>query len=147
MKFTMFSKIFAALAFSGSVLAQDGADQFGPFFLQIQSNNTSVNGRYISACHAGAAIQALCINKGTNKPVSNIESFVYYFNYTGSSGQPDELGTLTWNMPISGGGGTIARNISLPLSLNPIVVSNVAAAMFSVSQLLFTSPVSARSRC
>lgn len=137
MKLTVFSKVVAALACSGSVLAQDGGDYYhqeGPFYLQVQSNDSTVNGRYISSCHAGAAIQGACIGQDTNKPTFNSWSSIYYFNYTGPSGQPAGTGQLTWNMPVSGGGGTIDRNVSLPLSLSNIPVSNVAAAMFSVSQ-------------
>ena len=65
MKLTILTNILAGLACSGTVLAQDGSGpekQLGPFYLQVQSNDSTVNGRYISSCHAGAAIQAACIS-------------------------------------------------------------------------------------
>ena len=146
MKLAMFSNILAALTFSGFALAQDSVNGFGPFFLLTQSYLTSINGAYLTLCHAGAALKVLCTPRSGGqriRPSSNMgSSSIFYFNYTGVSGQPAGPGSLTWNMPASGLGGTGDSYFSVPLSLDPIANDNISMAVFQVSQLLSRAPLS-----
>lgn len=132
-----------AAAFTTSSWAQSdeepAPEQEGPFYLQIQSNESSVNGRYLASCHTGAGMQTLCLS-GIDKPTGlNVGSFLYYFNKTEQQNDGD-LGYLTWNLPLSVGGETI-QNVSLPLTLSfGNVGSNVASTSVSVCFSLLPLP-------
>lgn len=107
MKFT--STSFLALAAASKGAAQTTptyTNQSAPFTLQIaNSANASLNGLYFFACHAGAAIEGICI--GGSTPLSGSSSTFYYNTTdTDTGGSDDGQGLLVWNLPISGLPGT-----------------------------------------
>ncbi|KAK4177363.1 hypothetical protein QBC36DRAFT_185238 [Triangularia setosa] len=132
----MVSKIafnsLALLVSSGSVFAQfQGTtyNQTGPFLLRVVSaDNDALAGAYLTTCHAGAAVESLCI--GSND-VSNF-TLSFYYNYTIVNGQPSKTGFLTWSLPVTGAEGLMS--LSEPMSLMFEPGSNVAVPMFTPSQ-------------
>lgn len=99
------------------VAAQDGpyyGNQSAPFYLVLKSENTTINGSYLSACHEGAAIEGLCLT-----PPSTSEYL--HFTYNTSSYDPSATsGLLTWLLPA----GNLNVSSSMRLSYGP--ASNVA---------------------
>ncbi|KAH7041000.1 uncharacterized protein B0I36DRAFT_311921 [Microdochium trichocladiopsis] len=118
-----------AFAFSGVVVAQQDADQSGPFYLHIKGSGSDLDG-YVSACHAGAAIEGLCYSPGGKPTADKAASYEYYFNTTGSpqldNGSP--AGILFWRLPVQ-------INPTTPFAEQPMTFqyspnSNVAAPLF-----------------
>ncbi|KAG6038696.1 hypothetical protein E4U41_003864 [Claviceps citrina] len=78
-------------AAGGPVAGQD--IQSRPFHLVIQSADKSLNGSAFSTCHTGAAIESICLYRGSNA--------TFHHNTTegvqpGPGGVP---GLLTWELP------------------------------------------------
>ncbi|KAK0722806.1 hypothetical protein B0T26DRAFT_235088 [Lasiosphaeria miniovina] len=127
MKFTQIAGVLAALTSSTGVLAQQQTNnQTGPFLLKLTSANETLNGNYLGACHAGAAIEALCLI-GKNISTINRSAATFFWNYTIYDGQPSESGSLVWTLQLSGG----IMNVSEPLSVTYNPGTNVAVPMLT----------------
>lgn len=108
------------------VLSAVWAQEFNtsaPFTLKLESDNADINGQYLGACHAGAAIEQLCLDGTDGTPV-NYNTFT--LNVT--SGSTDfETGPLVWILQGSG------FNLSSGLSFTQNLHSNVAVPEFMPS--------------
>ncbi|KAI2626419.1 hypothetical protein GGR54DRAFT_636990 [Hypoxylon sp. NC1633] len=110
---------FAATAVSAQY------NQTGPFTLHVAGEG--IDG-YLTACHAGAAIEGLCYSAGS--PPEGSAYSQYYFNYTGyNTIGSDEVGLVFWKLPYNDQNGNPAFQ-EQSLGLYYIPNSNVAAAMF-----------------
>lgn len=69
------------------------AIQSKPFYLVIQSDDSSLQGHTLDACHEGAAIEGLC--KASKIPKANKAYQTFRFNYTKS--EPND-GLLTYEL-------------------------------------------------
>jgi len=110
----MKSFALAAAALVGlvaSVSAQDAPTQSAPFHLKIKSANETLDGVGLSSCHAGAAIEALCVSPGPGVGE-------YYLNSTAGNSW------LGWNLPLSTG------NIPSSLKWSQHLSSNLAVPLF-----------------
>ncbi|XXH05196.1 hypothetical protein Hte_011621 [Hypoxylon texense] len=109
-----------------AVSAQD--TQTGPYYLHITGKEGSSIDGYASACHAGAAIEGLCLGP-TELPVGSY-SYQYYFNTSGSNTAGEApVGTVSWKLPYTdenGNPATVEQVLGLQYQIN----SNVAAPMF-----------------
>ncbi|OAA78637.1 hypothetical protein LEL_05460 [Akanthomyces lecanii RCEF 1005] len=95
-----FTTIASSVLLSGLAAADD--IQSKPFKLVLDSEDGSINGKTISSCHSGAAIEGLCIGESAPDAYST-----YYLNTTqGSTGSPvqgySDSGKLVWNLPVQG---------------------------------------------
>ncbi|KAF2866945.1 hypothetical protein BDV95DRAFT_443246, partial [Massariosphaeria phaeospora] len=69
------------LAFAASTTAQYWNISSKPFNLVLVSDDASVNGETLSACHTGAAIESLCLSNSTSTSKSEpISAAVFTFN-------------------------------------------------------------------
>ncbi|KAI3400982.1 hypothetical protein diail_1190 [Diaporthe ilicicola] len=117
---------FIISALFASVLSAVSAQEFNtsaPFTLKLESDNADINGQYLGACHAGAAIEQLCLDGTDGTPV-NYNTFT--LNVTSSSGD-FEIGPLVWILQGSG------FNLSSGLSFTQTLYSNVAVPEFTPS--------------
>ena len=77
-----------------AVAAQDDV-QSEPFHLVLSSDDTSVSGKKLTACHTGAAIESLCLTDSSSE---------FYHNTTEGASDPLEgyepIGTLVYNLPL-----------------------------------------------
>lgn len=79
---------------SGLAVAQETVSK--PFNLLIQSDNKDVNGKFLTACHTGAAIESLCLTD--SKTPFNLRT------YTGATSPIPGIepsGSLTYDLPTS----------------------------------------------
>ncbi|OAQ98760.1 hypothetical protein LLEC1_05795 [Akanthomyces lecanii] len=95
-----FTTIASSVLLSGLAAADD--IQSKGFKLVLDSEDGSINGKTISSCHSGAAIEGLCIGSSAPDAYST-----YYLNTTqGSTGSPvqgySDSGKLVWNLPLQG---------------------------------------------
>ncbi len=93
-----FTTIASSLLLSSLAAADD--IQSKPCKLVLDSEDGSINGKTISSCHSGAAIEGLCIGESAPDAYST-----YYLNTTqGSTGSPvqgySDSGKLVWNLPV-----------------------------------------------
>jgi hypothetical protein len=108
---------FSVIATATSVSAQF-LNQTGPFKLQLVSQDDSLNGKFLAACHEGAAIESLCPLNGT------IDTAVpFYYNYSDTSSFVSTSGYLTFLLP--------GPDVFEPMSLSYNPASNVAVPLFS----------------
>jgi hypothetical protein len=98
-----------ALLFAASVNAQCEAgppfynETSKPFSLVLTSDNSTINGSTLSACHSGAAIESLCLSRGGGVSNPNpIPAATFNFNTSSDPFTPNAtLGTpgiLTWTL-------------------------------------------------
>lgn len=127
MKSFTLSGVFAALTATAAVQAQTYT-QDGPFNLKLKSDDSSLDGKYLYACHAGAAIESLCL--GSTESPAGSSSASFYYNYTVNDNVPSNSGLLIWNLQATGQDGVIT--VSSPLSFNYDPGSNVATTLFMV---------------
>ncbi|KAI1460604.1 hypothetical protein F4805DRAFT_416447 [Annulohypoxylon moriforme] len=114
--------------------AVSAQNQTGPFYLQIiGQQNSSIIG-YAASCHAGAALEGLCM--GANQvPDSQVNSYQYWFNFTGSPSVGNfPVGQLIWKLPYTDGSGNTGLEPQA-LDLEYTVNSNVASTIFGLSGL------------
>ncbi|KAI1405754.1 hypothetical protein F4819DRAFT_442637 [Hypoxylon fuscum] len=122
------SALFLGLA-ATAVSAQE--NQTGPFSLHVTGKEGSTLDGYLSACHAGAAIEALCYSAGA-LPEDSF-SFQYFFNYTGyTTVDDDQVGELVWKLPYTDQNGNPAVEPEI-MGINYVLNSNVGAPMFGLS--------------
>lgn len=115
---------FLALgALAAAVVAQDTYWNITskPFYLVIKAQNVTLNGKYLGACHEGAAIEGLCV---TTPSTANYVQFNYN---TSVYQQPSVSGLLIWNL-IGVNGGTLNVSSTMRFSYNS--GSNVALPIF-----------------
>lgn len=112
------------LALAASTATAQYTIQSKPFYLELLSDNTTINGNTISPCHEGAAIEGLCVGG----PLTST-SQLYTFNSTTSTGLEynatlGEPGYLTYTLDSS------AFNESEPMMLYYNPTTNVALTLF-----------------
>jgi len=101
----MRSSIFLTLALSVVAIAaqnitQDSViKQSANFNLVVQSKNKTLNGKFLGACHDGAAFEGLCVVDGATDPRENYVSF--QFNTTRSF-CTETNSTGTFDVPCGG---------------------------------------------
>ncbi|KAI1813891.1 hypothetical protein GGS20DRAFT_445253 [Poronia punctata] len=112
----------ALLGLAATVFAADDDNQTGPFSLRVKgtAKDSKIDG-YLTACHAGAAIEAICYTEGTPEA----DSAQFYFNTTSSDTADSTVGSLTFNLPYNDD-----QILSQPLSLSYSPNSNVAVPFF-----------------
>ncbi|KAF2798495.1 hypothetical protein K505DRAFT_321855 [Melanomma pulvis-pyrius CBS 109.77] len=115
-----------ALALAATTAAQY-YNQSNPFHLVLVSKNKTINGDTLSACHAGAAIESLCLTNSVSVSKPNpIAVGVFYFNTSDQVVTPNATlgapGILTYvlnanpNIPESVGLYIdLTTNVALPL--------------------------------
>ncbi|KAE8443307.1 hypothetical protein EG329_002023 [Mollisiaceae sp. DMI_Dod_QoI] len=120
MRASIITSIFALAA---SQVGAQYTNQSAPFYLVLQSQNSTYNGSTLSACHEGAAIEGLCLGGSLTST-----SVQYTFN-TSSDATPDPVlgpaGSL--NYELRGGNFNLSSPLTIPV--NPI--SNVAVPLFT----------------
>jgi hypothetical protein len=122
------------IALGVSTAAAQYTNQSAPFNLILLSQNSTLNGSALSACHEGAAIEGLCLS---GPPLKNATYQQFQFN---SSAQPfsgidpkiGEPGYLTFELR----GGNF--NLSSPMGLTYNPASNVAVPEFTPSESSLT---------
>lgn len=105
----MFSRIatlaVGVLALAATpALCQLASNQSAPFALRLQSEDKTIDGRYLYACHAGAALEALCVG-GTYSPVLGVNAsyaFAHNTTLTPTVICDGAVGVLTYSLPVSG---------------------------------------------
>jgi len=103
MKSTIIAGALVTLLSSTAVQAQTEIRKSEPFFLKVVSaTNATLNGRYLTACHAGAALETLCVDK-TDIPTTNPAYGTFYLNTTVWAGVEQEAGTLVWDLRLADG--------------------------------------------
>jgi hypothetical protein len=119
----MKSILSALLALTLSAVSAQEYNTSAPFTLKLESDNEDINGQYLGACHAGAAIEQLCLSGTDGTPV-NYNTFT--LNVTSSS-TDFEIGPLVWILQGSN------FNLSSGLSFTKNLHSNVAVPTFTPS--------------
>ncbi|KAI5360511.1 hypothetical protein Slin14017_G086860 [Septoria linicola] len=112
----------ALLSITSSVSAQ--TTQSKPFTLEIQSSNKTLNGKALTSCHEGAALEGLCIG--------NAPSQAYQFNTTDgqivTNKDLGKSGVLTYELQ----GNNFESSQGMGFIYNPS--TNVAHAQFGTYQ-------------
>lgn len=110
-----------ALLCAALTSAQDDT-QSAPFNLILVSDDPSVDGDTLSACHVGAAIESLCLsNKTSGSNPNPIAPETFYYNTTDSGSTPPTGQVTFWlqaDPPIPSGLGLYIEpttNVGLPL--------------------------------
>lgn len=127
-KFTTSTLLLALL---GSFALPSSAQTYNtsaPFTLQLESDNATLAGQSLGACHSGAAIEELCLAGVVTDPDY---SYTFYFNVSASevvaAGQY-ETGIIFWILHGSG------FNLSEPLTFGtPPLDTNVVPPLFEPS--------------
>jgi hypothetical protein len=103
---------------ASAVTAQTDPAESAPFLLKIaNSANESLNGQYLYSCHAGAAIEGLCLSPSINS------------SYTLNTTNDLPYGTLIWKLPVNIN--DTVQDVPSPLSLSYLPNSNVAIPLLS----------------
>lgn len=119
----MKSILSALVALTLSAVSAQEYNTSAPFTLKLESDNEDINGQFLGACHAGAAIEQLCLSGTDGTPV-NYNTFT--LNVT--SGSTDfETGPLVWILQGAD------FNLSSGLSFSQNLHSNVAVPSFTPS--------------
>ncbi len=87
-----------AQAGKGSAKGHEGES----FYLEAWSHHEPINRTLFTACHEGAAIEALCVGKKTGKKVATGS----LFTLSGTTKKDDSEGYLTWNLVSNSAAGT-----------------------------------------
>lgn len=120
----MKSMLSALLALSAlSVASAQDYNTSAPFTLKLESDNEDINGQFLGACHAGAAIEQLCLSGTDGTPV-NYNTFT--LNYTSASADL-ATGPLVWIL--RGADFELSSGLSFSQNLH----SNVAVPSFTPS--------------
>ncbi|KAJ4416408.1 hypothetical protein N0V82_006750 [Gnomoniopsis sp. IMI 355080] len=117
------------LAAVASLASAQEYDTSEPFTLKLISKaNSTINGQFLASCHAGAAIEELCLAGTDGTPD---DSNTYNLNITTSADSSDQefdTGILTWLLQGSG------FNVSEGLVFSPSLTSNVVAPEFEPAE-------------
>lgn len=100
-----------------------------PFTLKvISTSNSTINGQYLEACHAGAAIEELCLG-GTDGTPSDYNTYNLNVSTEATfSDEEFETGILTWTLQGDD------FSVSEGLVFNPSLTSNVVAPEFEPAE-------------
>ncbi|KAI6083916.1 hypothetical protein F4821DRAFT_243933 [Hypoxylon rubiginosum] len=118
----MVRSIFTLAAAFGLALAQSNyPNQSAPFNLVLSSENSTLDGLQLGACHSGAAVESLCVFANITTP----QFLTFYFN--GSAEAPTNpgylpAGLLTWTF--TGGIPEFTQNTAMTFMYN--TASNLA---------------------
>ncbi|KAI2634101.1 hypothetical protein GGS26DRAFT_30355 [Hypomontagnella submonticulosa] len=118
----MYRSLFSLAAAFGLALAQTNyLNQSAPFNLVLSSDNSTLNGVKLTACHSGAAVESFCFFEGSSEP----QFQTFYFN--GSADAPTNPGYLydgliTWTF--TGGQPVFTQNTAMTFFYN--AASNLA---------------------
>lgn len=127
-----FAKIFFFGALVAAKIVSRSIVESPPFNLIILSDNTTINGSTLFACHEGAGIEALCPDFSTKLSFGNASAAeVFNFNYssTDTSTAPGGVtGLITWFLPLGGRNSSYGVSSALELSYSP--TTNVAVPLF-----------------
>ncbi|KAK3671166.1 hypothetical protein LTR78_008967 [Recurvomyces mirabilis] len=115
MKVTLFS-IASGLLLCGAK-AQDYLDQSPAFSLELLSDDTDLNGAFLSACHVGAALEQLCILGGDSTSLLDAEVFSFNTSSSDDGQQAENPGLVTFSLPYTGSNGS--ATVSEPLGIFP----------------------------
>lgn len=111
------STILSLPALAASAASAQDYNETEPFTLKIaNAANETLNGQTLYACHAGAAIEGLCISETVNS------------SYTLSSSDTAPYGSLIFKLPVNINGSV--QDVPSPLSLEYSPASNVAVPLF-----------------
>lgn len=114
----------ALVALTVSLVSAQDFNTSDPFVLKVTGSTANVTGQYLGACHAGAAIEQLCLS-GTDVLTDNYGTFT--LNVSTRAGGDYETGPLVWELPL----GSI--NVSEGLQLSQTLYSNLAIPLFEPS--------------
>ena len=114
----------ALVSLTVSLVSAQEYNTSAPFALKLESSNANISGTYLSSCHAGAAIEELCL-AGTTVPANDYGT--YMLNVSTSSGADENEGILVWNLP------TNSINVSSGLIFSPSLYSTVVTPLFEPS--------------
>lgn len=91
---------------------------------------------YAGACHAGAAIEALCYSEGEVDSSSNSYQFWFdYSTYDSETGEVQQPGWVSWKLQTGDG-----QELLEPLSFTPAsLASNVLPGLFTPSETDYES--------
>lgn len=115
--------IAGVLALATSQASAQYLNQSAPFSLVLSSDNATINGSALIACHEGAAIEGLCIGAA----VAGARVSSYTFNFS-SAATPDPTIGVTGLLTYELRGGNFNLSSPMQLSYNP--ASNVAVPLF-----------------
>ncbi|KAK0711446.1 hypothetical protein B0H67DRAFT_493059 [Lasiosphaeris hirsuta] len=130
MKSTFFAGAVAALTSFTTVVSAQSYNQTGPFYLQIKSDNATLDGRYLTACHSGAAQETLCLGK-VDSPTTNKASASFFWNTTDQS----PVGVLIWNLVLAKNPDGTQMVVSSPMTLDYTPGTNVATTRFGPNEI------------
>ncbi|KAK1756197.1 hypothetical protein QBC47DRAFT_379383 [Echria macrotheca] len=125
MKSAIIAGVFAATAAMGQTIKQSE-----PFFLKVTSSNLTIDGKFLYSCHAGAALQTLCLGS-RDVPTTNVNSATFYLNTTVYEGKESDTGNLIWNLVLAPGADGSQQIVSEPLTFQYTPGSNVAITWFA----------------
>ncbi|KAK4221421.1 cell wall protein RHD3 [Podospora fimiseda] len=121
--FTFTSLALAATTIISGTLAQKFPNQSAPYNLKLLSDEPTLDGKFLSACHSGAAIEQLCVSN-----TAATTSGVFYLNTTDSSTVSGfDTGVLVYNLNYGGDANLIASS-ALRFAFNP--ATNVVLSYF-----------------
>ncbi|KAI2637321.1 hypothetical protein GGS21DRAFT_489096 [Xylaria nigripes] len=127
-------QVFAALMGLAATTVSAQLQQVGPFHLHVKGtkSNSTVDG-FLTNCHTGAGISALCYTAG----LSDAAGSEYYFNFTGATKVGnDSVGSLIYNLPFIGSNGQLS-SAPQTMSLVYYTATNIASPMFGLGGTAF----------
>ncbi|KAI1403292.1 hypothetical protein F4819DRAFT_451554 [Hypoxylon fuscum] len=109
--------LFKSTALAALAATATASNSTGPYGLHITGKgDTSIDG-YAAACHAGAAIEALCYAAGGSPTAGTVTEFYYnYTAYNSDTGVPSQPGWLTYLLQAGSNNGTIIEPSSMQLN-------------------------------
>jgi hypothetical protein len=77
-------KAYLALLALSATAACQYLNQSAPFRLVLESNNATLNGTVLGACHSGAASEVVCL---TDTPITDEPSYgtIFYYNFSSTT--------------------------------------------------------------
>jgi len=121
------SIIASILALGTTQITAQFLNASAPFNLIVLSDNSTINGSALTACHEGAAIEGLCLGGILSKP-TDISYETYTFNISSSPVDVEPSigfsGYLVWELQ------GVNFNLSSPLTLSFNPTSNIALPLF-----------------
>ncbi|KAK4160669.1 cell wall protein RHD3 [Cladorrhinum sp. PSN259] len=125
----MFTLTFTSLALAAgtiisTALAQNFPNQSAPYNLKLISDDPTLGGKFLWACHSGAAIEQLCVSD-----TAATSAGTFYLN-TSDYGSIEgyKTGALVWNLPYGGEGSNLIASSALRYGWNP--ATNVVPCYF-----------------
>jgi len=140
MKATFVSTALAVLAGSTVVAAQSDGDYTTspPFHLKISApDNSTIDGRFLYACHTGAGTSTLCVGQLT--PTTSETSAQFYLNHTASN---PNGGYLINNLELHGSDSVTIVPQPFRLVFSP--ATNVAMTWFSPGAFTYGETVTVK---